>query len=38
MYVEIYGYDTKSGENMDLYVPRVIKDIYKISFSYMASN
>ena len=25
-------------ENMDLYVPRVIKDIYKRSFSYMAPN
>ena len=23
---------------MDLYMPRVIKDIYKICFSYMATN
>ena len=38
MYVDIYGYDTRSGENMDLYMPRVIKDIYKRSFSYMATN
>ena len=38
MYVDIHGYDTRSGENMDLYVPRVIKDIYKKSFSYMASH
>ena len=38
MYVDIHGYDTRSGENMDLYVPRVIKDIYKRSFSYMATN
>ena len=37
MYVDIHGYDTRSGENMDLYVPRVIKDIYR-SFSYMATN
>ena len=28
MYVDIHGYDTRSGENMDLYMPRVIKDIY----------
>ena len=38
MYVDIHGYDTRSGENMDLYVPRVIKDNYKRSFSYMATN
>ena len=30
---DIHGYDTRSGENMDLYVSRVIKDIYKKSFS-----
>ena len=28
----------RSGEKMDLYVPRVIKDNYKRSFSYMATN
>ena len=38
MYVDIHGYDTRSGENMDLYVPRVIKGIYKRSFSHMATN
>ena len=38
MHVDIHGYNTRSGENMDLYVPRVIKDIYKRSFSYMATN
>ena len=36
--VDIHGYDTRSGENMDLYMPRVTKDIYKRSFSYMATN
>ena len=35
IYVDIRGYGTRSGENMDLCVPRVIKDIYKSSFSYM---
>ena len=29
---------TESSKNMDLYVPRVIKDNYKRSFSYMDSN
>ena len=38
MCVDIHGYDTRSDENRDLYVPRVIKDIYKRSFSYMATN
>ena len=38
MSVDIHGYDTRSGENMDLYVPRVIKDIYKRIFSYMATS
>ena len=27
-----------SGETMDLYVPRIIKDNYQGSFSYMATN
>ena len=30
MYVDIHGYDTRSGENMDLHMPRVIKDIYQV--------
>ena len=38
LYVDIHGYDTRSGENMDLYVPPVIKDINKRSFSYTATN
>ena len=29
MYLDIHGYDTRSGDNMDLYVPRVFKYIYK---------
>ena len=38
MYVDIHGYDTRSGENMDSYMPRVIKDIYKRSFRYMTTT
>ena len=34
VYVDIHGYDTRSGENMDLYVPRVIEDNYNSSLSY----
>ena len=34
MYVDIHGYGTRSGENMDLYMPRVIRR----SFSYVATN
>ena len=30
MYVDIHGYDTRSGENMDLYMLRVIKDIREV--------
>ena len=37
MYVDIHGYDTRGGENMDLCVPRVFKDIYKRRFIYMAT-
>ena len=29
VYLDIHGYDTRSGDNMDLYMPRVFKDIYK---------
>ena len=29
MYVDIHGYDTRSGKTMDLSVSRVIKDIYR---------
>ena len=38
MYVDIHGYDTRSGENRDLYMPRVIKDIYKLyGYQFMES-
>ena len=29
MHVDIHGYDTRSAENMDLYIPRCTKGIYK---------
>ena len=32
MHVDIHGYDTRSAENMDLYIPRCAKEIYKIFF------
>ena len=38
MYVDIHGYDCRSGENMDLHMPRVTKGIYKRTFSCMAIN
>ena len=34
MYVDINGYDTRSAENMDLYLPRCSREIYKRSFVY----
>ena len=33
MHIDIHVYDTGSGENMDVYAPRVIKDNYKRSWS-----
>ena len=38
MYIDIHGYDNIRGENMNLYVPWIIKDNYKRHFSYMATN
>ena len=38
MHVDIHGYDTRSCENMYLYMFHVIKDIYKRSSSYMATS
>ena len=38
MHVNIHGYDTRSAENMDLYIPRCTKEIYKRSFSYKGSS
>ena len=32
MHVDIHGYDPRSAENMDLYIPRCAKEIYKRSF------
>ena len=38
VHFDIHGYDTRSGENMDLCVPRVIKDNYKRTFTYIVSK
>ena len=38
MHVDIHGYDTRSAENMDLYIPRCTKEIYKRNFSYKGSS
>ena len=35
MYVDINGYDTRSADNMDLYLPRCSKEINKGNFLYM---
>ena len=34
MHVDIHGYDTRSAENMDVYIPQSTKEIYKRSFLY----
>ena len=38
MHVDIHGYDTRSAENMDLYIPRCTKGIYKRSILYKGSS
>ena len=38
MHVDIHGYDTRSAENTDLYIPRCAKEIYKRSFLYKGSS
>ena len=38
LHVDIHGYDTRSAENMDLYIPRCAKEIYKRSFLYKGSS
>ena len=38
MYIDINGYDTRSAENMDLYLPRCSKEFYKRSFLYKDSS
>ena len=37
MVVDIHGYDTRSSDNMDLYVPRCTKELCKRSFLYTGS-
>ena len=38
MHVDIHRYDTRSAENMDLYIPRCTKGIYKRSILYKGST
>ena len=38
MHVDIHGYDTRSAENMNKYIPRCAKEIYKRSFLYKGSS
>ena len=37
MVVDIHGYNTRSSENMDLYVPRCTKELCTCSFIYKGS-
>ena len=38
MHFDIHGYDTRSGETIDLYMPHIIRDNYKRSVGYIATN
>ena len=38
MYIDINGYDTRSAKNIDLYLPRCWREIYKRSFLYKGSS
>ena len=38
MHVDIHGHITRTAENMNLYIPQCIKEIYKRSFSYKGSS
>ena len=38
MHVDIQGYDTRSAENMDLYITRCTKEIYKRNLLYKGSS
>ena len=38
MHVDMHGYDTRSAENMDLYLPLCSKEIYRRSFLYKGSS
>ena len=37
MIVDVHGYDTRSSENINLYVPKYTKEICKRSFAYKGS-
>ena len=37
MIVDVHGYNTRSAENMNLYVPKYTKEICKRSFAYKGS-
>ena len=37
MIVDVHGYNTRSSENMNLYVPKYSKEICKSSFAYKGS-
>ena len=37
MIVDVHGYNTRSSENMNLYVPKYTKEICKHSFAYKGS-
>ena len=37
MIVDVHGYNTRSSENMNLYVPKYSKEICKRSFAYKGS-
>ena len=37
-HVDIHGYDTRSAENMDLYITRCTKEIYERSFLHKGSS
>ena len=38
MHVDVHGYDTRTAQNMDLYIPRCTKEIYKRSILYKGSS
>ena len=35
--VDVYGYNTRSLENVNVYVPKYTKEIYKRNFAYKGS-
>ena len=38
MHVDVHGYDTRNAQNMDLYIPRCTKEIFKRSILYKGSS